>query len=165
MEVIGKRARGLVVGSFIGGIFAAGIGVTFLIILFTIFYPNFRDDIGGFNFIYIMAIVPSIFVLFGVFSFLRGFRLLRVPTELVFADANYIKFVFPAREIAINDIEAVIGENRVSFSRDQHGFGHTHVARHGNLVIITKDGVRHVQKHVDRVKEVATILNNRVVRK
>jgi len=163
MEVIGRRAKGIVVGSFIGGIFVSGIGVGFLILLFTVFYPNFQEP--GFNFIYVMAIVPSLFVILGLVSFLRGFRLSKVPADLVFADASYIRFAFPERSIAISDIEAVIGENRVSVSRDQHGFTSTHVARHGNLIILTKDGARHVQKYVDRVKEVAAILNNRVLRK
>jgi len=164
MEVLGRKAKGLVISSFIGGVFAAGIGVAFLIVLFTVFYPNFQED-SGFNFIYIMAIVPGLFVLFGILSIVRGIGLIKVPTELVFADANHIKLAFPERNISLNDVEAVIGENRISFSRDPHGFTSTHVSRHGNLVVITRDGVRHVQKHVGHVKEVATILNNRVIRK
>jgi len=161
MDAIGQKSKGAYRSSFIGGTIGIAFAAFFLAMVFRII-PEFDDSS---YFMYIFMMVPAIIVIACVAGIIKGILIMRMPSDLVFANDDMIKLVRPGATIMISDIEAVIGDNTSHTHTNNNGASYTTVERYGSIVIRTKSGQRYVQKYLDHVQEVAQILNNRIIKK
>ena len=165
METVGRKSKSAVASAFVGGLVTTIAGAVFLVFLLGFFAQLAPASFK--SFIYLMSIIPMLFVVFGLKKFFLGFKLKRLPADLIIVDGSTVRLAAPEKTILIADISAVTAHNNtVRHHNNVGGFSYTttQTMRYGTITILTKNNERFSQQCVDNVQEVAQVLNNLVAK-
>ncbi|MDR0462457.1 MAG: hypothetical protein LBG88_03980 [Christensenellaceae bacterium] len=160
MNVVGRKSKLAFIWAFLGSGIAVATGAAFMFMVIWFNVPELFGYMG-----YLMCIVPVMMVGLGILSFVNGYKIKKLPNDLISMDETNIYFAYPKQTIKIADIEAITGANSSSTYKKGKKGRFVSFENYGAVVIRAKDQQRYVQKHVDKVQEVAEILKSKIGKK
>jgi len=159
MNVFGKKSKNAYIGAFISGaiILATCVAFVIVIIVFDI-VRKYNSDTTPTGFLFIL--VPVLMAGLALLCFRNGYKVLRLPNDLITADAIYLYLAVPAQKINIKDIETISPlKSDTDYTKIESA-----LVKYGTIIVTTKTGERFSQRYVGNVVKVSEELNAKVLK-